>query len=59
MKASVQEKGPDSDTVLEQVQLAPTMLFLMGAEVPDTMLGWVFLTSGLGLIGMMFVLRNV
>lgn len=37
-------EGPASDTVLEQVQLAPTILSLMGAEVPETMQGGVFLT---------------
>jgi bisphosphoglycerate-independent phosphoglycerate mutase (AlkP superfamily) len=37
-------EGPASDTILEQVQLAPTMLSLMGVDVPDTMKGGAFLT---------------
>ncbi|SFK95596.1 alkaline phosphatase family protein [Shimia haliotis] len=37
-------KGPDSDTVLHQLQLAPTILSLMGAEIPETMKGKPFLS---------------
>ena len=37
-------EGPASDTVLEQVQLAPTILSLMLVDVPSTMKGSVFLS---------------
>ena len=37
-------EGPTSDTVLEQVQLAPTILSLMLVDVPGTMQGSVFLS---------------
>ncbi len=36
-------QGPERDTLISQLQLAPTMLSLMGASVPDTMRGEVFL----------------
>ena len=36
--------GPKADTVIEQVQLAPTILTRLGAEVPETMKGKVFLS---------------
>lgn len=35
--------GPAPETALHQLQLAPTILSLMGAEVPETMQGEVFL----------------
>ncbi len=37
-------KGPDSDTVLHQLQLAPTILKRLGAEIPETMKGEPFLS---------------
>ena len=36
-------KGPNSDTILDQRQLAPTILTRLGAPVPGTMKGQVFL----------------
>ncbi len=30
-------KGPDADTVIDQLQLAPTILSRLGADIPDTM----------------------
>ncbi|MEM1006490.1 MAG: alkaline phosphatase family protein, partial [Pseudomonadota bacterium] len=36
-------KGPDSDQVIDQLQLAPTILNRMGAPVADTMKAPVFL----------------
>ena len=36
-------KGPDAGTVLHQLQLAPTILSRLGAPIPDTMKGEVFL----------------
>jgi len=36
-------KGPSADTVLHQLQLAPTILSRLGAPIPDTMKGKVFL----------------
>lgn len=37
-------KGPPEETLLDQLQLAPTILSRLGAPVPDTMKGEVFLT---------------
>lgn len=37
-------KGPRSDTLLRQTQLAPTILSRLGAPVPDTMQDQIFLT---------------
>jgi predicted AlkP superfamily pyrophosphatase or phosphodiesterase len=37
-------KGPDADTVIDQLQLAPTILTRLGAEVPDTMKAGSFLS---------------
>jgi len=36
-------KGPDSDTLLHQTQLAPTMLKRLGADIPETMKAEPFL----------------
>lgn len=36
--------GPPEDTVIDQLQLAPTILSRLGADVPDTMKASVFLT---------------
>ena len=36
--------GPDAETVVEQLQVAPTILGLLGAPVPDTMTAKPFLT---------------
>ncbi len=38
-------KGPDSDTLLDQRQLAPTILSRLGAPVPDSMKAGSFLTE--------------
>ena len=38
-----QAQGPETDTRLHQLQLAPTILSRLGAEVPDTMSAEVFL----------------
>lgn len=35
--------GPDSDAVLDQLQLAPTILTRLGVTLPGTMLGEAFL----------------
>lgn len=37
-------KGPDADTVLDQLQLAPTILSRLGAPVPPSMTAQSFLT---------------
>jgi bisphosphoglycerate-independent phosphoglycerate mutase (AlkP superfamily) len=37
-------EGPPEDTVIDQVQLAPTILNRLGAEVADTMKAKSFLT---------------
>ena len=37
-------KGPAPETVIDQLQLAPTILSRLGAQVPDTMRAPVFLT---------------
>ncbi len=37
-------KGPEADVVIEQVQLAPTILSRLGAEIPQTMKAKAFLT---------------
>jgi predicted AlkP superfamily pyrophosphatase or phosphodiesterase len=36
--------GPDAHTVIDQLQLAPTILSRLGAPIPDTMRGDIFLT---------------
>ena len=36
-------EGPPEDTVIDQLQLAPTILSRLGAPIPDTMKGEVFL----------------
>ena len=36
--------GPDTDTIIDQLQLAPTILSRLGAPIPETMKGRVFLT---------------
>lgn len=38
-------KGPDADTLLDQLQLAPTILDRLGAAIPDSMKASVFLTD--------------
>lgn len=38
-------EGPDQDTVLDQLALAPTVLRRMGAEIPETMTAGPFLTA--------------
>ncbi|MEQ9694820.1 alkaline phosphatase family protein [Shimia sp. SDUM112013] len=38
-------EGPDSDTLLDQRQLAPTILTRLGAEIPDTMQHAPFLNA--------------
>ncbi|WP_299554797.1 alkaline phosphatase family protein [uncultured Tateyamaria sp.] len=37
-------KGPDTGTVIDQLQLAPTILHRLGADIPDTMRGKPFLS---------------
>ncbi|WP_299769615.1 alkaline phosphatase family protein [uncultured Tateyamaria sp.] len=37
-------KGPDTGTVIDQLQLAPTILNRLGADIPDTMKGKSFLS---------------
>ncbi|WP_299743234.1 alkaline phosphatase family protein [uncultured Tateyamaria sp.] len=37
-------KGPDTGTVIDQLQLAPTILNRLGADIPDTMKGKTFLS---------------
>ncbi|WP_137701431.1 alkaline phosphatase family protein [Marimonas lutisalis] len=37
-------RGPERDTEIDQLQLAPTILSRLGAELPETMRGEVFLT---------------
>ncbi|WP_299698883.1 alkaline phosphatase family protein [uncultured Tateyamaria sp.] len=37
-------KGPDTGTVIDQLQLAPTILHRLGADIPDTMKGKSFLS---------------
>ena len=37
-------KGPEDDTVLDQLQLAPTILSRLGAEIPETMKAARFLS---------------
>ena len=38
--------GPDRETVIDQLQLAPTILSRLGAPIPSTMEGAVFLSDG-------------
>ncbi|MEM8654383.1 MAG: alkaline phosphatase family protein [Pseudomonadota bacterium] len=37
-------KGPDAETVIDQLQLAPTILHRLGADIPETMKAKPFLT---------------
>jgi hypothetical protein len=39
-------EGPAADTVLDQLQLAPTILARLGAEIPPSMAAKPFLTQG-------------